>query len=32
MESLGGVLVWVAVIAAWFVLNRYVLPKAGIPT
>jgi len=32
MEGIGGWLVWVAVLAGWFVLNRYVLPRAGIPT
>jgi hypothetical protein len=32
MESLGNSLVLVGIIAGWFVLNRYVLPRAGIPT
>jgi hypothetical protein len=32
MEGLGGLLAWLGVIAVWFVLTRYVLPRAGIPT
>lgn len=25
-------LVFIAVLAGWTVLNRYILPKAGVPT
>jgi hypothetical protein len=32
MEGGGQVLWFLAVLAAWFVLNRWILPKAGIPT
>ena len=32
MESYGGFLLWVGIVGAWFVLNRYVLPRAGVPT
>ncbi len=32
MEGIGRTLVLVAIFAGWFVLNRYLLPRAGIPT
>ncbi len=32
MEGLGQTLALVGVFAGWFVLNRYVLPRAGVPT
>jgi hypothetical protein len=32
MESLGGILLWIGIIGAWFVLNRFVLPRAGVST
>jgi len=32
MEGLGQALLLVGIVAGWFVLNRYVLPRAGIPT
>ncbi len=32
MIDLSGLLVFLAVLAGWFVLNRWVLPKLGVPT
>ena len=32
MEGLGSVLTFVALIAGWLVLNRWVLPRLGVPT
>ncbi len=32
MEGLGQTLALLGVFAGWFVLNRYVLPRAGVPT
>jgi hypothetical protein len=32
MDTPGGVLLWIGIVGAWFVLNRYVLPRAGVPT
>ena len=30
---MGKELLWLALIlGAWFLLNRYILPKAGVPT
>jgi hypothetical protein len=30
--AMNDILVLIAIIAAWFVLNRYVLPKLGVKT
>jgi hypothetical protein len=32
MEIVSRITVVVAVLAGWFLLNRWILPKAGIPT
>ena len=32
MEGLGRLLILVGIVAGWLVLNRYLLPRAGIPT
>ena len=32
MDGLGGIVAWIGILAGWFVLNRYVLPRAGVPT
>jgi hypothetical protein len=32
MERLGNVLLLIAVFAGWFVLNRFLLPRAGVST
>jgi hypothetical protein len=32
MDSLRGILFFAAILAAWFVLNRWVLPRFGVST
>ena len=32
MDSLSNIVLLIAVFAGWFVLNRFVLPRAGVST
>ncbi len=32
MDSGGQLVVFLAILAGWFVLNRWVLPRAGVST
>jgi hypothetical protein len=32
MERFGEIVLMIAVFAGWFVLNRFVLPRAGVST
>ena len=32
MELLQNIAVFVAIIAAWFALQRWILPRLGVPT
>lgn len=32
MEGFGQLLLFVGVLAGWFALNRWVLPRFGVPT